>query len=232
MEETDIERVVFLQLGQEDGVGVRVGIVVVFAVAGQSAKEDTLVFAVPMVDGEHDKTLVDTPGVGEGGDKWTVDHVPHLAVVLLLLVENAVEGGTAFADGEAAKLGEDIRLFNTTDGADVLDLGQHLLGHVFIVVGGGKGGFAGETASDVEWIEFGTHPFEVAIDVDAFRQFVPIVSRVADTGVDEEVEHFEDKLLVWLDLLLIEADNVAVAHAETGGVKIELGFLLGGDADT
>ena len=69
VEETDIERVVFLQLGQEDGVGVRVGIVLVFAVAGQSAKEDTLVFAVPMVDGEHDKTLVDTPGVGESGDK-------------------------------------------------------------------------------------------------------------------------------------------------------------------
>ena len=69
VEETDIERVVFLQLGQENGIGVRVGIVVVFAVAGQSAKEDTLVFAVPMVDGEHDKTLVDTPGVGESGDK-------------------------------------------------------------------------------------------------------------------------------------------------------------------
>ena len=64
VEETNVERVVFLQLGQEDGVGVRVGVVVVLAVAGEAAEEDALVLAVPMVDGQHDEALVDAPSVG------------------------------------------------------------------------------------------------------------------------------------------------------------------------
>ena len=86
VEEADVERVVFLQLGQEDGVGMGVGVVVVFAVACEAAEEDALVLAVPVIDRQHDETLVDAPGIGQGGDEGTVYHVPHLAVVLLFLV--------------------------------------------------------------------------------------------------------------------------------------------------
>ena len=64
MEESYIERVVFLQFGQKYGIGVRVGVVVVLAVACQASEEDPLVFAVPMVDGEHDEALVYAPCVG------------------------------------------------------------------------------------------------------------------------------------------------------------------------
>ena len=231
VEEADVEGVVFLQFGQEDGVGVGVGVVVVFAVAGEAAEEDTLVFAVPVVDGQHDEPLVDAPGVGEGGDEGAVDHVPHFAVVLLLLVEDAVEGGAALADGEAAEFGEDVGFVDFAVGADVFDLREDFFGHVLVVVGGSEGGFAGEAATDVEGVEFGTDALEVAVDVDAFGEFVPVVGGVADAGVDKEMEHLEAELGVGLDLLLVEADDVAVAHAETRGVEVEFGFLLGGDAD-
>ena len=150
VEETDVERVVFLQFGQEDGIGVRVGIVVVFAVAGEAAEEYALVFAIPMVDGQHDKTLVDAPGVRQGGDEGTVYHIPHLAVVLLLLVEDAVKGGAAFAYGKTAELSEYIGFFHLTDGANVLDLRQHFFGHVLIVVGSSKRGLAGKATTNVE----------------------------------------------------------------------------------
>ena len=216
VEEADVEGVVFLQLGEEDGVGVGVGVVVVFAVAGEAAEEDALVFAVPVVDGQHDEPLVDAPGVGEGGDEGAVDHVPHFAVVLLLLVEDAVEGGAALADGEAAEFGEDVGFVDFAVGANVFDLREDFFGHVLVVVGGGEGGFAGEAAADVEGVEFGTDALEVAVDVDAFGELVPVVGGVADAGVDEEVEHFEAELPVGLDVLFVEADDVAVAHAEAG----------------
>ena len=231
MEKTDVERVVLLEFGEEDGVGVGIGIVVVLTVAGQAAKEHTLVLAVPVVDGEHDEALVDAPGIGKGGNERAVDHIPHLTVVLLLLFQNAVKGGTALTDSETAKLGEDIGFGHFPIGADILDLSQHLLGHILIVVGGGKGSLAGETAPDVQRIEFGADTFQIAINIDALGELIPIVGGVADAGVDEEMEHFEGELLVRFHLLLVETDDVAVAHAETGGVEIELGLFLGGDAD-
>ena len=129
---------------------MRIGVVVVFAVAGQTAEEYALVLAIPMVDRKHDETLVNAPSVGKSGYERAVDHIPKLAVVLLLLVEDAVEGCTAFAHGETAEFGEDIRFINTTDGADIFDLRKHFLRHVFIVVGGGEGGFAGESTADIE----------------------------------------------------------------------------------
>ena len=64
VEETNIERLVFLQFGQEYCVGARVCVIVVFAVAGKAAEEDTLVFTIPMVNGQHYETLVDAPCVG------------------------------------------------------------------------------------------------------------------------------------------------------------------------
>ena len=158
--------------------------------------------------------MVDAPGVGQGGDERAVDHVPHLSVVLLFLVKDAVEGGSTFAHGETTEFGEDVGFFDTTVGADSLDLSKHLLGHIFIVVVGCKGGLAGEAASYVERVELWADAFEVAVYVDAFGQLVPVIGGVADAGVDEEMEHLEGEFGVGLHLLFIEADDIAVAHAE------------------
>ena len=208
-----------------------VGVVVVLAVAREAAEEDALVFAVPVVDGEHDEALVDAPGVGQGGDEARVDHVPQLAVVLLLLVEDAIERCAALAHGEGAEFGEDVWFLDATVGADGFDLGQYLFGHVFVVVVGGQAHFAGESAADVEGVEFGADALEVAVHIDALGQLVPVVGGVADAGIDEEVEHFEAELGVRLHLFLVERDDVVVADAEARGVEVELGLLFGGNAD-
>lgn len=100
MEEADILRVALLELGQEDGVRVHLGVVEILRVARQTTQEDTLILLVPVVDREHDEALVDTPGVGQRGDERRVDHIPVLAVVLLLLVHNRVEGCATLADRE------------------------------------------------------------------------------------------------------------------------------------
>ena len=134
VEETDVERLVFLQFGQEDGIGMGVGIVVVLTVTGESAEEHPLVFAIPVVDGKHDETLVDTPSVGQRGDERRVDHVPQLTVVLLLLIHYTVEGGTALAHSKRAELGENIGFVDTTNGADIFYLGKDLLGHGHLLI--------------------------------------------------------------------------------------------------
>jgi len=53
-----------VDLREEDGVQMRVGIVVIVAVAGETAHEDALVGFVSVVDGQDDELLVDGPGVG------------------------------------------------------------------------------------------------------------------------------------------------------------------------
>ena len=51
-------------------------------------------------------------------------------------------------------------------------------------------------------------------------------------GVDEEMQHLEAELLVLAELFLVEGHDVLVADAQAGGVELELGLLLGRDADT
>ena len=110
VEEADVQglRVVRGDLREEDGVGVLLGVVVVLAVAGEASEEDSLVGLVPLVDGQEDELLLDAPDVGEGGHEGAVDHVPFLAVVLLLDSEDGEDGGSALADGVGTELGEDV----------------------------------------------------------------------------------------------------------------------------
>ncbi len=115
MEQADVLRIALFQFGQENGVRVALRIVEIFAVAGQSAEEDPLIFLIPIVDGQHDVALVDAPCVGQCGDERRVDHVPVLAIVLLLLVDDGVERCAAFAHGERTELCKDIGFFNTVD---------------------------------------------------------------------------------------------------------------------
>ena len=71
---------------EEYGVQVRLGVVVIVAVARESAQEHALVALVPVVDGQDDELLVDGPGVGQGGHEGAVNHVPELSVVLAFLL--------------------------------------------------------------------------------------------------------------------------------------------------
>ena len=231
MEKTDVLRVARFEFGQEDGVGVRLGVVEILAVARQPAEEDALVLLVPVVDGKHDVTLVDAPRVGQGGDERRVDHVPVLAVVLLLLVDDRIERRAAFAHGERSELGEDIGFLDAVHLADVFDLRHDLLGHVLVVVFEVERVLDREAAADVQAVQFGADGLQLAVDVEALAQLVPVVGRVLDACVDEEVEHLQLELLVGLDLALVEVDDVVVADAQTRGVEIEFRLLLAGDAD-
>ena len=64
VEKSDVLRVARFELGQEDGVGVRLGVVEILAVAGQSSEQYALVLLVPVVDRQHDVALVDAPRIG------------------------------------------------------------------------------------------------------------------------------------------------------------------------
>ena len=83
-------------------------------------------------------------------DERRVDHVPVLAVVLLFLVDDRVERRAAFAYGERPELGEDVGFLRVVAVADVLDLGDDLLGQVFVVVFEVERVLDGESAADVE----------------------------------------------------------------------------------
>ena len=231
MEEADILRIPRFELGQEDRVDVRFRVVEIFAVAGQAAQQHTLVFFVPVVDRQHDVALVDAPRIGQSRDEGAVDHVPVLAVVLLFLIDDRVEGRAAFADGKRSEFSEYVRFVDSVAGTDVLDLRDDLFGQVLVVVREVERVFDRKAASDVEAVQIGANGLQFAVDVQAFRQFVPVVGRVLDTGIDEEVQHFELELLVFLDLGFVEVDDVVVADPQARGVELEFGLLLAGDPD-
>ena len=231
VEKSDVLRVARFEFGQEDGAGVALRVVEVLAVAGQPAEQHALVFLVPVVHGQHDVALVDAPRVGQGGDERRVDHVPVLAVVLLFLVDDRVEHRAAFAHGERAEFGENVGFLDAVALADVLDLRHDLLGEVLVVVFEVERVLDRETAADVEAVQLGTDGLQLAVDVHALRQLVPVVGRVLDAGVDEEMQHLELEFLAVAEFCLVEIDDVVVADSQPRGVEVELGFLLAGDAD-
>ena len=111
MEETNIQRVAAVfHYRQEDRVGVRVRIVIVLAVTREPAEEHPLVLVVPFVYREKNEALFDTPCVRKRGHEGIVDHIPALAVVLLLYVQYLEYGGPGLADSETSELGENVRL--------------------------------------------------------------------------------------------------------------------------
>ena len=62
--------------GEEDCIEGGLRVVEVLTVAGEAAEEHTLVLLVPVVDGEDDKLLVDSPRIGQGRHKRAVNHIP------------------------------------------------------------------------------------------------------------------------------------------------------------
>ncbi len=231
VEVADVLPLVLAVLGEVDGVDVLLAVVVIVAVAGHAAEEHALVLVVPVVDGQHDEALADGPGVGERGHEAPIDHVPALLLVLLLLVHDAEEGGAAVAHGEAAELAEDVGLLHLVLLAHVLDAPHDLADHVVGVEAEVEAVLDGQAAADVKGVQRAAELPQVAIDVHALAELIPVVGGVGDAGVDEEVHQLQAELLLLADVPHVEGDDVLVPDPQAAGVELELGRLLGGDAD-
>ena len=86
IEKSDIKgflRVVFRQV---NGIHILLAVVIVITIAGKPSQQDPFIRIMPAVKGQHNKSPVDGPGIGQGGDKRGIDHVPFLPVILLFLV--------------------------------------------------------------------------------------------------------------------------------------------------
>ena len=135
VEKADVERIPsVLHHRKEDRVGVRLGVVEVLAVTGKPADEHPMIFLIPFVDREEDEPLVQSPGVRETRHKRVVDHIPALAVILLLDIQHLEYCRAALADGEVAELRVDVRNLHTVGVAHGLDLVHDLLDHIFVVI--------------------------------------------------------------------------------------------------
>ena len=220
------------QFGQEDRIRVGFAVVEIFAVAGEPPEEYALVLQIPMVDGQQDVALFNAPYVGQRGHERTVDHVPPLAVVLLVLVDDREERGAAFAHGKRSEFGKNVRFGDSGLFAEVLDLGYDLFGHILVIVIERERVFDRKAAADIQRIEFGADLLQFVIDTEALVQLVPVIGCIFDAGVDEKVQHLQLELLVRFDPGLVELDDVVVADAEPRGVEIEFRLLFGCDADT
>ena len=93
-----------------------------------------MIFLIPFVDREEDEPLVQSPGVRETRHEGIVDHVPALAVILLLDIQHLEYCRAALADGEVAELRVDVRNLHTVSVAHGLDLVHDLLDHIFVVI--------------------------------------------------------------------------------------------------
>ena len=119
---------------KEDCIGMSLGIVVVLAVACQTAEEHPVILIVPLVDREEDESLVQTPCVRKRGHERIVDHVPALTVILLLDIQDLENCRTGLAYSEIAELRLDVRNRNTMGFAHGLDLVHDFLDHVFVII--------------------------------------------------------------------------------------------------
>ena len=211
---------------------MRLPVVIVLAVAGQPSEENPLVLAVPVIDGEQNVPLVDPPDVGQRRHERAVDHIPALAIVLLLLVDDREKRRAALADGKRSELGEDVRLVDSGLIAYVLDLGDDLLGNVLVVVVESERVLDRETASDIQRVELRADFLQLAINVQTLAQLIPVVRGILDSGIDEKVQHLEPEFLVPLDFRTIILDDIVITDTQPRRIEIELRLLLRGDPDT
>ena len=217
--------------GQEDGVGVIVGVIKVLAVAGETAQEHPLVFVVPLVHGQQDKALIQAPGIRQAGHEGIVYHVPLFAVVLLLDIQDFKDGGTAFAHGETAELRKDVRLRHAVRIAGDFNLVDDFLHHVLVVEVLGQGSLVGQAAANVQAVQLRADGLEFTVHLDALGKLVPVIGRIPDTRVDEEMQHLEVEVGILGHGVLVELEDIRVADAQAGGIEVEIGFLLRGNTD-
>src|SRR5690242_18251087 len=106
MKEADIQRVIIqvFFLWHINLVNVSFHVIVIIAVAGKTTDVYTIVFFIPMVNGKKNEFLFYSPCVRQRSDEGAVNHIPKLVIVLLLLVNDRVEGSSAFGNGKTSEL--------------------------------------------------------------------------------------------------------------------------------
>src|SRR5690606_30109205 len=95
IEKTYVQGLVLPELGHIDCIHMLLRIVIIVTVTSQSPKKNPFVFLVPAIDRQGDEPFTDCPGIGHGGDKGRIDHVPFLPVILLFLIEYLIDGPPA-----------------------------------------------------------------------------------------------------------------------------------------
>ncbi len=175
--------------------------------------------------------MVDRPRIGKRGHERRIDHVPTLAVVLAFLVQHLKQRGARFTHRERPKLRENVRMRHF----GVVALGRHLfengLKHVRVVVVEGEAVFGRQAAADVERRQGRANLSELHVQVKRLVQFVPVVRRVTDARVHEEVEHAKRQMGMRLDGVLVQRQNAVVPQAQTRRVERKFGFLFSGNAN-
>ena len=149
---------------------------------------------------------------------------------MLFLAQNTVEGRARFAHCVAAKLGEDVRLFDALCLTNLLDLRDDFLGHVLVVVGVGQAVFDGESAPDVQGVKGRANLLELDVHAHRLIELVPVVGRVVNAGINKEVKHLQLHIGYVLDVVFVHRNHFFVANPQSGRVEFELGLLFGRDA--
>ena len=104
--------------------------------------------------------------------------------------------------------------------------------HIFIVEVLRQGSLVGQAAADVQAVQLRADGLELAVNLYALGQFVPVLGSIPDAGVDEEVEHLQVEVGVLGHRVLVELEDVGIADAQAGGIEVEVGLFLRCDADT
>ena len=149
---------------------------------------------------------------------------------MLFLAQNTVEGRARFAHRVAAKLGEDVRLFDALCLTNLLDLRDDFLGHVLVVVGVGQAVLDGESAPDVQGVKGRANLLKLDVHAHRLIELIPVVGRVVDTRVDKEVKHLQLHVGDVLDVVLVHRNHFFVANPQSRRVEFELGLFFGCDA--
>jgi hypothetical protein len=69
--------------------------------------------------------------------------------------------------------------------------------------------FDGEAAADIDGIKFGADLFQLAIQVDYFIEFTPVINIVFDAFVEEDVQHFQlEPVFIAFNLIYIKFQDV------------------------
>ena len=135
VEKSDVERIPAAPYGrEEDCIGVSLGIVIILAVAGETAQEHPMIFVIPLVQRQENEPLVESPGIRKAGHEGIVHHIPALPVILLLYVQNLEDCRSGLTDGEISELGIDVRNRNAMGFTHGLDLVNDFLNHILVVV--------------------------------------------------------------------------------------------------
>jgi hypothetical protein len=104
--------------------------------------------------------------------------------------------------------------------AGLFDVGDDLVDHELVIVFEAERMFDGESAADIDGIQFGADLFQLAVEVDHLIELTPVIDVVLDPFIEEDMEHFQLKaVFVALDLIDIEFQHLPGPETETGSIE-------------